>query len=698
MAMNGAPVILDRQLRPVAILDTASNICWEKKHNDLCTAEFSLAHEDPLNAECAAMAWVHMMDGSRDLGVYRIAGMPSGEEEAGGTMTYSLDHVLALLLDKVIFGKMELTDVPIGDAIRQLLALQVVENWILGDCDFETKVTLECENETVLSGIQKACEQLKEEYTWSYDTSHLPFVLSIRKADEDNGCGIHHGRGLVGVQKQMDASTLVTRLYLLGGADESGSQVTVEKLTEGGTPYIDADTISLWGVKEAIYQNGDLTTPEALLHRGQAVLDSYKNPFYTYTATALDLYQMTGYAWDLYEPGKKVLVMDDENGVRFSARIVTVSKQDCRADPGSITITIASKPRDELNTVAVLAQKLQSVESDGIDNMAANIATGGRLGGAISAIEKNTEDILLRVTKEEHDALTGRVTQAESSLAVQAEGIALVSGRTTTLEDEMVETKAQIRVNNDSIGMLVTKTESLDGRVTDAEAELVLQADRIASKVSQDEYDTYVTQTAQAIELRATQYDLNALGNRVTTAEATLSVQAGKIAGNAKEIELQAETIRLKADKTYVDKLVADEINAMRTDTVWLDGAVIKAGQLSVGGVPVTPKDYIKDSDLLTILPNYALKSWVEEQGYLKSVPSTYATQEWTKLNFVTLERLAASKYATQFWVNSQGFLTSLPSHRHKVTIGQKTINITPGTNASFTVGANGTYNTGEPV
>lgn len=76
--MNDAPVLLDDALHPVAILENAS-FGWTLQHNDLCTAELRLPCEDAANDLCAKLPWVHLQDGVRDLGVYRITGMPASD-------------------------------------------------------------------------------------------------------------------------------------------------------------------------------------------------------------------------------------------------------------------------------------------------------------------------------------------------------------------------------------------------------------------------------------------------------------------------------------------------------------------------------------------------------------------------------------------------------------------------------------------
>ena len=89
----------------LAAMENADQISYELKHNDLWTGGFSLPADDENNVHCQAHNLVRLPDGSRDTGLFRIIAMPSSEETAmGGRKQYSLEHVMATLLDDVLFG------------------------------------------------------------------------------------------------------------------------------------------------------------------------------------------------------------------------------------------------------------------------------------------------------------------------------------------------------------------------------------------------------------------------------------------------------------------------------------------------------------------------------------------------------------------------------------------------------------------
>lgn len=73
---------------------------------------------------------------------------------------------------------------------------------------------------------------LTEPFTWDFDVSTTPWTVNLRRAAEEAGCGIYYQRNLQQINKSVDASTLVTRLYLLGYG-EGVNQLTIRDINNG---------------------------------------------------------------------------------------------------------------------------------------------------------------------------------------------------------------------------------------------------------------------------------------------------------------------------------------------------------------------------------------------------------------------------------------------------------------------------------
>ena len=356
----------------LGVLENAGEVAYNLVHNDLWTASFTLPSGDPKNSLCQAHNLVHLPDGARDTGLYRIIGMPSGEETAaGGVKTYSLEHVMATLLDDVLFGYHEIGGLGVTTAqvIQYILDRQETARWVLGECEYSDQFAYKFENTSLLSALLSLGNVLVDEYTWVFDTSASPWTVSLKHADATPGCGIHYRRNMVEVEKEMDASTLVTRLYMLGYG-EGVNQLTIRDIN-GGVPYIDADTKNVWGVKSSVYADTRIEDAATLKARGVALLNRLKNPYISYTASAVDLTRLTGQEWDKHMPGKLVRVLDGEHGIDFDARIVSIAKSDVRGRPGEIDITIANAPRDAADSINTLADRMGISElySQGATNL-----------------------------------------------------------------------------------------------------------------------------------------------------------------------------------------------------------------------------------------------------------------------------------------------------------------------------------------
>ena len=364
--------VYDQSGAMLAVLDYADTVAYQLPHNDLWTASFRLPSSDPKNAFCLMHNLVKLEDGSRDIGLYRIVGVPDDAMTGfGGYVEYSCEHVMATLLDDILFGYHEIGGeaMDTGSVIRYILSQQETPRWQLGACEFADNFAYKFENTTLLTAFLSLGEVLLEPFSWEFDTSTSPWTVNLRRASMEPSCGIYYQRNLREIHRSVDASTLVTRLYLLGYG-EGVNQLTIKDIN-GGLPYIDADTIGLYGTKASVFVDRRYEDAAALKARGEALLESLKVPYTTYTASAIDLVQLTGDDWDRFMPGKVVHVLDGEDNVEFVARIVNIGKNDVNGRRGDVEIVIANSVRDMADSINTLAdrQGINELYSQGATNL-----------------------------------------------------------------------------------------------------------------------------------------------------------------------------------------------------------------------------------------------------------------------------------------------------------------------------------------
>lgn len=169
-----------------------------------------------------------------------------------------------------------------------------------------------------------------------------------------------------------------------------------------------------------------------------------------------------------------------------------------------------------------------------------------------SQITANANGIGLCATKTELktvsdgvDTLATRVTEAEASIKVNADGITALAEKTevdiTKLGTRISQAEASIKVNADNIALKASKTDlesvknsvgGLNTRLTTAESKISQNADAIALKASKTE----LTSVSNAV---------GGLTNRVAAAESQIEVNAEGIASTVERINAIVEDVSM---------------------------------------------------------------------------------------------------------------------------------------------------------
>lgn len=168
--------IFDKSRKRIAIAENASGVEEERKINSLWYLTFSLPYNDAKNEYCQPFNYVRYNGGE----LYRI--MPVDAEIAEtGLLTYQCEHVLATLIDNVLFGYHVVGNrgTYTADCIRYVLNRQRVQNWVLYECDFARQFEYGWTQETLLSALFSIATPLAD-YMWVTDTSVYPWRLSLK--------------------------------------------------------------------------------------------------------------------------------------------------------------------------------------------------------------------------------------------------------------------------------------------------------------------------------------------------------------------------------------------------------------------------------------------------------------------------------------------------------------------------------------
>jgi phage minor structural protein len=367
-AVDNTIRVYDGNMRKLAYLENAYNIGYSLKLNELWTAQFTLPATDKKNIYCQPFNYVEIFDGGERIELFRI--MPSTlTRNSEGNIVYQCEHVLATLMDDVLFQYHQIGNIGVGtvSVLRYILDHQLTKRWQLRNCDFDRRFEYKWENENLLSALFSVPRPFNEGYRWEFDTTRTPWQLDLKRLPTQFVADIIYKMNMVEIKKEVDPSTIVTRLYCLGYG-EGDNQLNICSVN-GGIPYLEANTAT-YGIKSSILVDRRFENAETLKAYGQSILDELKNPFKSYSVRAIDLHRKSPSKYERYFPGDIVRVIDKEDDIIENLPIVSVSKSDITGAPGDIEVEIAKRTRDIASSISSLQDRtrINEVYAQGATN------------------------------------------------------------------------------------------------------------------------------------------------------------------------------------------------------------------------------------------------------------------------------------------------------------------------------------------
>ena len=241
---------------------------------------------------------------------------------------------------------------------------------------------------------------------------------------------------------------------------------------------------------------------------------------------------------------------------------------------------------DYIQTKESITLKADSATVTSLTNSVGDVEK--RVTANESAIQVNADNIKLKASQTDFDALGTRVSSAESAIQVNTDNIKLKASQTDfdTLGNRVSSAESAIQVNTDNIKLKASQTDfdTLGNRVSSAESAIQVNADNIKLKASQTDFDTLtnrvttaessITQNATDIKSKVSQTDFNSLSGTVTTMQST--------------IEQMPDEISLKVEETVSDDII---------------------GQFKTTGIDITNGQVVIDADNTIINGNLELKA-----------------------------------------------------------------------------------------
>lgn len=416
--------VSDLTRKKTAVLQNAFQIQETKKINDIYSVSFTLPADDPKNQYCQSHHFVRYGDSKQ---LYRIIGKTEKDTETG-LITYKCEHVIATLVDNVLFGAYTYggTGTHTADVINWLLSKQTAQNWILDSCDFDYAYEYGWEQETILNALFSVPKIFTNDYMWDYDCSVYPWRLSLHRIDQTRKPEyyIQAGKNLLGSGITEDDTSIATRIYPLGYG-EGINQLTIKDVNNG-IPYLEADqaTIDRYGIIERVLVDRSFEDAAALKAYAQTVMDAVSVPAYDRTFDVVDLYEITSQDIDQAEVGK-ICKLTKDGTIAFVTQTARILDS-----PGDLTIELSTKTSSVVDTIADLADRvrIESVYAQGATQLyqhskdANATATKGMVLSLYFPAEmKQINKVLLKLQLEKFRAYSqatesaGRTTQTSSA-------------------------------------------------------------------------------------------------------------------------------------------------------------------------------------------------------------------------------------------------------------------------------------------
>lgn len=489
---------------------------------------------------------------------------------------------------------------------------------------------------------------------------------------------IEFGVNMLDLKEEDDVNDIFTILIPLGT-----NNLTIEEVNDGSPMLVDGERVAKYGriIKTKTFDS--VSKPETLKENGERYLRENGFPKVTLTINAVDLHQCDKNV-EMIRLGDRVRVLSVPHSI--GDYLVCTEIEYDLADPANTEYTFGQPTQSLTQRWRKDAQK-----------------SGGGGGGAAEAASEEAQrkiyDAWINVDADAGHvtlgALADKADRTEKTLTGMKEYLNMKVGIDVDAKDPeagvniniytmrsvldehdktLLEQGTYIKQINDDTKSAIEQTTAYVDQVNAAVAnhytEFIQKSSDMESKLtlkaSSDEVHTVVTRVETAektLEEKADAKDLNFAVQKITVLDEEMDTKATKeevvdldakvasleisVSDNESKITAQADTITLKANKTYVDsqitevkKLIADEIDARKADLDWVNSIRVNSATMSVAILEVRNSSSLgaasaKSMNVKTVLSandisastmsiagqSVATKSWVNEQIAAITIP-----------------------------------------------------------------------------
>ena len=416
----------------------------------------------PQDENVPARSYVELYTVMGSAGIYRVR----SPQDAYGTdlTTAELEHAIVEVGDYIILDEYK-EMMAASTAMQTVFSHYRGNKWQLGSVTAlgSGQIALQAGYNRVLEAMLAILEQ-KPDCMMSFDFTTSPWTVNFVAKGTTVAAEGRLSRNLSSAKVTYDDTELCTRAYYEYQTTDGEGDV------DSVWAYIDADTMSTYGLIEREVQTGSDYTADEAYRVASEYISKHKNPRVSIETSLDELSCITGETLDAFEIGKLCRLALPDYGVVIEEHITGLSFPDVYGNPRSINARLAEKE----DTAITFLHDLD--------------AKGGTIGGGGGGGRRN-DDIWkeFRTRIEQDDYHIGLISEHvdRNNEILQAAGIDIDSQTGVLIYHDDVENGlgARFLVNAEAIASEVT-------RAGEAEVELRSSITQTASNIMSEVENT----------------------------------------------------------------------------------------------------------------------------------------------------------------------------------------------------------------
>ena len=299
------PVILGDDDSAEAVLENAYDIIVTSEINGIDTLEFKLPFKDSKREYVENEKQVRIVSDT-----YRIRTVTDDKDESGKAITSV--YAEAAFYDLSFSAKKEENTFTADTAdVPMAYALQGTE-WEVGVVNVSTKRTWTSTEDNALS-ILRHVQNIHGGDLIFDNANKLVNLLTF--SGTDSGALFCYRKNMKSIQRVIDTTSLITRLYAVGADGMTFANIN------DGKPYVEDFTYTS-EIRIKTLDCSNFTNPYQMLEFANMRLADYAAPRISYVLKAMDLTVLTGYEHEAWNLGDTVMVVDEDLDLSIKTRIV----------------------------------------------------------------------------------------------------------------------------------------------------------------------------------------------------------------------------------------------------------------------------------------------------------------------------------------------------------------------------------------